>query len=166
MLVPLRDLPHGFVELLSVESGSLLLRHSCGFTSRAVTKQGSGNFCPSLLSPPPRVARRGELLLLLLLSAQLKLRRSRITQNLSQPVVQIRCNCAELTLSLSVHVVGPPGDNFLHKTRSGQEAPSGLAFAETFAQFWAHFAGARGNVNAYVSSSRRAPAYNYFYREN
>lgn len=44
--IALWDLPHGFVELLSVKSGSLFLRHSCRFTSRATTNQGGGNFCP------------------------------------------------------------------------------------------------------------------------
>lgn len=51
VLVALRDLPHGFVELLSIESGSLLLRHSCGFTSSSQRK---------LLPSPPSVRRRAE----------------------------------------------------------------------------------------------------------
>lgn len=38
VLVALRDFPHGFVELLSIESGSLLLRHSCGFSSSSQRK--------------------------------------------------------------------------------------------------------------------------------
>lgn len=39
MLVPLRYLPHGFVELLSIERGSLLMRHPCCvFTRRAATQ--------------------------------------------------------------------------------------------------------------------------------
>lgn len=39
MLVPLRDLPHGFVELLSIERGSLLLRHPCCVFARSAATQ-------------------------------------------------------------------------------------------------------------------------------
>lgn len=42
-LIPLRDLPYRFVQLLSVESGSLLVRHSCRI-QRLRDKQASGNF--------------------------------------------------------------------------------------------------------------------------
>lgn len=63
VLVALRDFPHGFINLLSVESGSLFLRHSCGFTgSSATTKQTSGNFCPFFSSSTSSLlcmARRG-----------------------------------------------------------------------------------------------------------
>lgn len=88
MLVPLRNLPHGFVELLSIKSGSLLLRHSCGFSSRVVTKQGSGNFCP--LSSPC-----GTTWCAAAPQKNSNLRRSWITQNFGRSVVQIRCSCAK-----------------------------------------------------------------------
>lgn len=42
-LIPLRDLPYRFVQLLSVESGSLLVRHSCRI-QRLRDKQASRNF--------------------------------------------------------------------------------------------------------------------------
>lgn len=53
VLVPLRDLPHGFVELLPIERGSLLLRHPCCVFARSAatqTGQQAGNFSPRSLS--------------------------------------------------------------------------------------------------------------------
>lgn len=75
-----------------------------------------------------------------------------------------RANSAQLCKGenphLSVHV-GALGDNFLLKPRSGQEAQPGLALAECFALFWSRLADqARGNVNAHVLSSLRAPGDN------